>query len=257
MAYAWLLAAFLMLLLWLIHFPLKNAAIVDVGWALGLVGVAAWYGWHGTGPELRRGLFVGLASLWGLRLAIYLLKNRVIGQTEEGRYQELRQTWKKGWPLKIFLLFQLQAVLDLIFGIPFLLGAFNPSVELHLLEYAGALVVLLGIGGESLADWQLKRFKADPKNKGQICQVGLWDYSRHPNYFFEWLVWVGFFLMALTAPYGYVAAVAPLTMLFFLFKVTGIPATEAHSLRSKGEAFRRYQETTSVFIPWFKKSLNR
>jgi len=241
-----------MLVFWLIHLRLKNAAVVDVGWALGLVLVALWFAWQGPGDGLRRALLAGFAALWGLRLALYLLKTRVIGQVEEGRYQELRRVWKNGWAVKIFFLFQFQALLDLLFGIPFLLAAFNPSPQLHLLEVLGLALVLLGIGGETLADRQLARFKKAPANRGKVCQVGLWNYSRHPNYFFEWLVWLGFFLFALPAPHGYVAVIAPLTMLFFLFKVTGIPATEAQALRSKGAAYGRYQQSTSRFVPWFK-----
>jgi len=82
----------------------------------------------------------------------------------------------------------------------------------------------------------------------------LWNYSRHPNYFFEWLIWVAFALFALGSPYGYLGLVSPLLMLFFLFRVTGIPATEAQALRTKGEDYKQYQQTTSAFVPWFRRN---
>jgi steroid 5-alpha reductase family enzyme len=108
--------------------------------------------------------------------------------------------------------------------------------------------------GESAADFQLMYFKSKPANHGVICQVGLWKYSRHPNYFFESLIWIAFALFAMGSPYGYVALIAPMLILYFLFRVTGIPATEAQALRSKGESYRRYQQTTSAFVPWFPRS---
>jgi steroid 5-alpha reductase family enzyme len=105
-----------------------------------------------------------------------------------------------------------------------------------------------------VADSQLQSFKSNPANRSATCRVGLWRYSRHPNYFFEWLIWVAFAVFAMGSPYGYVAAFAPLLMLFFLFRVTGIPATEAQALRSKGDDYRQYQRTTSAFVPWFPRS---
>ena len=114
------------------------------------------------------------------------------------------------------------------------------------------VIWLIAVGGESVADWQLKQFRGNPANKGKICQQGLWCYSRHPNYFFEWLVWVSFFVFALGAPWGWTSVFCPALMLFFLLRVTGIPMTEELSVRSKGEAYRQYQRTTSPFVPWFK-----
>jgi len=102
-----------------------------------------------------------------------------------------------------------------------------------------------------IADAQLVRFKRDPKNKGRVCNAGLWRYSRHPNYFFEFLIWVSFAIVALPAQHGYLGLISPLLILFFLVRVSGIPATEQQAIRSKGEAYRNYQQSTSPFIPWF------
>ncbi|MBC7864198.1 MAG: DUF1295 domain-containing protein [Bacteroidia bacterium] len=111
----------------------------------------------------------------------------------------------------------------------------------------------LCICGEGLSDLQLKLFKKDPANKGKVCQKGLWNYSRHPNYFFQLMIWVSVLIFALGSKYGWIAVVCPLSIGYLIFKVTGIPMTEEQALRSKGEAYKEYQRTTSAFIPWFKK----
>ena len=152
------------------------------------------------------------------------------------------------------LFFELQAVLVVIFSFPFLFASFNPEPDLHPLEMVGLLVAVLGLAGESLADHQMQAFKSNPARQGAVCDVGLWKYSRHPNYFFESVIWWGFFIAALASPWGWLALVCPLLMLYFLFQVTGIPLTEEYALKSKGEAYRRYQQTTSAFVPWFRKT---
>ena len=244
----------LMLILWLIHLPLRNAAIVDAGWAGGLALLGAIYAATGGGYPVRALLIAAMAALWGLRLAIFLLFTRVIGHPEEGRYVQLRREWGGNLPLKFLLFFQFQALLSILLSTPFLLATLNRRPQLSALEYAGAALWLVAWIGELVADSQLQGFKSNPAHRGATCRVGLWRYSRHPNYFFEWLIWVAFAVFAMGPPYGYVAAFAPLLMLFFLLRVTGIPATEAQALRSKGEDYRQYQRTTSVFVPWFSRS---
>ena len=244
----------LMLLLWLIHLPLKNAAIVDAGWAGGLALLGVIYADTAGGYAPRSWLVAAMAMLWGLRLALYLLFTRVIGHPEEGRYVQLRHEWSGNLPLKFLAFFQVQALLCVVLSIPFLLAALNPRPSLFLLEYAGAGLWLAAFIGECLADYPLHAFKSNPANRGKTCRAGLWNYSRHPNYFFEWSIWVAFALFALRSPYGYLGLVSPLLILFFLFRVTGIPATEAQALRTKGEDYQRYQQTTSAFVPWFRRS---
>jgi steroid 5-alpha reductase family enzyme len=108
--------------------------------------------------------------------------------------------------------------------------------------------------GEAIADRQLKEFKKNTANKGKVCDRGLWNYSRHPNYFFQLLIWIAVFLFAMGSPEGQFAIVSPLIIGYLLFKVTGIPMAEEQSLRTKGEKYKEYQRSTSVFIPWFKKN---
>jgi steroid 5-alpha reductase family enzyme len=243
-----------MLLLWLIHFPLHNAAIVDAGWAGGLALLGVLYAVMGAGWAPRRVAIALMAVAWGLRLALYLLLTRVIGHPEEGRYVELRQQWRTNIPLKFLLFFEFQAVLCIVLAAPFLLASQNPAPAFSAFEYAATVLWIVAIAGEVTADMQLNAFKAKPENRGNTCRSGLWNYSRHPNYFFEWLIWVAFCLFAIDSKYGYLALVPPVLMLYFLFRVTGIPATEAQALRTRGEDYRRYQETTGAFVPWFPRN---
>lgn len=242
----------LMLLTWLWHLRTKNAGWVDVAWAFGLGGLAVLYAWLLPGDPARRWLVAGLGGLWGLRLSLHLAVRVGRDPHEDGRYQELRVSWGRFIAAKFLAFFLFQGLLDLVLALPFLLTLLDPSPlgPLHLLA-AGLLV--LSVGGESLADAQLKRFKARPGAQGQVCREGLWALSRHPNYFFEWLAWIAFALLALPSPWGWLGLVSPLLMLHFLLRVTGIPATEAQALRTKGEAYRRYQQEVSPFIPWLPR----
>jgi len=249
-------AVTVMAALWLLHLKLRDAGIVDLGWAgvLGLLAVV--YGALGSGWPARRLLVATMGGVWGFRLALHLFL-RLRGKPEEGRYVQLRKEWGEAGanvPLKFLGFFLFQGVLDVFLALPFLLAAVNPAPGLSPLEVAGVALWLVSVTGESVADAQLARFKSDPASRGKTCRAGLWGVSRHPNYFFEWLVWCAYALVALASPWGFLALTCPALMLFFLLRVTGIPATEAQSLRTKGDDYREYQRTTSPFVPWFRKS---
>jgi len=246
----------LMLMLWLLHLRMGNAAIVDVGWAGGLALLGVLYACLGGGYWLRAIILGGMAALWGLRLAAHLLFSRIVGHPEEGRYQELRRQWKTNIPLKFLLFYEFQALLCVVLAVPYLLAARNTNPAISLWEWAALGLWIIAMAGEATADSQLEAFKADKANKGHTCQAGLWRYSRHPNYFFEWLIWVAFALFALASPDGYWGFVSPALILYFLLRVTGIPATEAQALRTRGEEYRKYQQTTSAFVPWFRAGRN-
>ena len=243
-----------MFVLWLIHFPLKNAAIVDFGWGFNLALLGTGYAWFGGGFEARAWLVGAMTAIWGLRLAFYLLFDRIIGHPEEGRYQELRRQWKTQLEWKFLAFYEFQAILCVLMATPFLLAAVNPAPRVHWLEWLGSALWLVGIAGEATADAQLASFKGNLANKGKTCQRGLWHYSRHPNYFFEWTIWMGFAIFSSASPYGYLGWISPILMLYFLLRVTGIPATEAQALRSRGDEYRKYQQSTNAFIPWFPKT---
>jgi len=235
---------------------LDNYGFVDVAWSYAFAVMAIFYAACGTGWLPRRATVATMAVLWSLRLGTHLLK-RVAGHhpVEDGRYVQLRKDWAGNFGPKMAGFFQLQAASVVLLGVPFLIPVLNPAPGYHPLEIAGAALWLLAIAGESLADAQLAAFKRDPASKGRVCDAGLWRTSRHPNYFFEWLVWVAYFVFALGSPWGWLAVIGPASILYLLLRVTGIPLTEEQSLRSKGDAYRRYQQTTSAFIPWFPKKL--
>jgi len=245
-----------MLLLWLVHLRTGNAAIVDAGWAGGLAVLGLLYSALGGGYWLRSAMVAAMTGIWGFRLAIYLLATRVIGQPEEGRYRELRRKWKTNITLKFLLFFEFQAVLCVVLAVPFLAAARNPDPRISPLEWTAVVLWVLAMTGEASADAQLNKFKSDKSNKGHTCQAGLWRYSRHPNYFFEWLIWVAFAIFALPSPGGYWGLLSPAVILYFLLRITGIPATEAQALRTRGDEYRRYQQTTSAFVPWVRKNVS-
>jgi len=186
----------------------------------------------------------------GTHLAIRVLKHL---REEEPRYKQIRDDWGKNAEKKMFGFFQVQAISNVLLAIPFFISAINPKPEISPVEYAGVALWLISVIGEAISDQQLANFKKNTANKGKVCYTGLWNYSRHPNYFFEWLMWVSYFVFALGSPYGYLAIISPAIILFLLLKVTGIPTTEQQSLKTKGAAYKKYQQTTSVFVPWVKK----
>lgn len=249
----WAVAAGVMVLTWLVAVARRDATLVDVAWTAILGVLAAVYAARSDAPIERRIGIAVLAGAWSARLALHLLLDRAIGKPEDGRYRTLRESWGANANRNFFVFFQAQALLDVVLSLPFLLIALNPSPRIEPIEWVGAALWLIAIVGETTADRQLARFKRDPASRGRTCRVGLWRYSRHPNYFFEWLHWVAYAAIALAAPYGWLALSAPAIMLFLLFKVTGIPATEAHALKSRGQDYADYQRTTSVFVPWIPK----
>ena len=239
---------------WYFARRMNNAGIVDIWWAFAFTPVALFYGIFGGGAVIRKSLIAAMACAWSVRLGRYLYK-RVMAHhpTEDPRYAALRTQYPNRTWLMFFGFFQLQAVLVGVLSIPVALACSNPSPGIGLFETAGLMLWLLAIGGESIADMQLALFKAHPASKGRVCEFGLWKYSRHPNYFFEWVVWISYFVFALGSTWGWVGVVSPLLMLYFLTCVTGIPPSEAQSIATRGEAYRDYQKRTSVFIPWFPK----
>jgi len=249
----WAAAALLMLLAWAVQSRTQDAGIVDFTWAAGVGLLALGYGLLTDGDPLRRLIVAILGGGWAFRLAGYILVNRLIGKPEDGRYQRLRAHWHEHTQLKFFGFFQAQALLIAIFAIPFLIVALTPA-PLPLPALLAAIAVwLLAVGGEALADRQLAVWRADPAHRGRTCRAGLWRYSRHPNYFFEWLHWWSYPLLAWGSPEWWLTLLGPALMLYTLLKVTGIPYTEQQALASRGDDYRAYQRSTSAFIPWFPK----
>lgn len=236
---------------WWLQLRTRNMGFVDVSWAAALAIAALYYSISSQGGLAPRLLVALLGGIWGFRLAIHLLA-RVLHEAEDGRYAYLREHWQ-GHQGKIFGFFMAQALLVVLFSVPFLVAAHNPHEGLTPLMLAAVAVWCIALGGEAVADLQLARFRRDRRNQGQTCRVGLWAWSRHPNYFFEWLHWFSYVLLSLSAPLGWLAWLGPILMGISLNWITGIPYVEAQALRSRGEAYRTYQREVSRFIPWFPR----
>lgn len=238
-----------MALLWLWQLKSGRADWVDALWAGSIGALALLYAVMGDGAIEKRVLAALMAGGWSLRLAAYIVQRLATHAEEDGRYQELRENWGAQQRSKMFGFFMLQALVAWLFALPAWVIANDPSSALNGWVIAGVLLWVISLAGEALADRQLAAFRADPAHRGQVCNVGLWRYSRHPNYFFEWLVWFSYPLVAMGAPNVWLAWLLPWVMLLFLYRISGIPYNEKQNLRSKGEAYRRYQQTTSAFIP--------
>lgn len=247
-AASWAASAALMAALWLVQRSRGNAAIVDVAWSFATAGLGAWFALSANGYGARRLIVAGMVLVWGARLGIHLWR-RVGSEREDGRYRRMREEWGDKTQRNMFAFFQVQALWAVMFALPMLAAARNAS-PLGWLDSVGMACWIASIIGTSIADGQLARFRANPANKGQVCRAGLWHYSRHPNYFFEWMHWWAYIFLAAGSPVWWIAPLGAATMLYFLTRVTGIPPTEAQSLRSRGDAYRDYQRTTSAFVPW-------
>ena len=242
-------------LTWLLSLKLNNFSFVDVTWSYALAVIAPIYALLGNGFTQRKIIAVTMALLWSARLGTYLfLRVKRHHPHEDVRYAVLREKWRDALAKNFFFFFQAQALLIVLLGVPVLLACLNTAPQLNTVEIVGAIVWLVGLSGEALSDAQMQRFKSDASSKGKVCQVGLWRYSRHPNYFFESVVWWGFWLFACGSPWGWATIYAPALILYFLLRVTGIPLTEECAVKSKGDAYREYQRTTSAFVPWPPKS---
>jgi len=246
----WGIMALAMALLWLRQLRTRDATSVDVAWSLGLGFLSLFYLGFARGDSTRALVVSVIAAIWALRLGTYLLRDRVFGHTEEdGRYKYLRGYWGKRAPAGFFVFYQAQALFAVLFSMP--IFAAMQGGPITWLEWSGVLVWVVAVTGETIADRQLARFRSDRNNRGTVCEHGLWKYSRHPNYFFEWLHWWAYVILGGGALLTWLG---PVAMLIFLFRLTGIPYTEAQTLRSRGDAYRRYQRTTSIFVPWFRRS---
>jgi steroid 5-alpha reductase family enzyme len=251
---AYVAIAVVMVGLWVLQLRVRNASIADVGWCAGLIAVTLWYATQANGGTERKMLVAALATLYAGRLGFYILFNRVIGKVEDARYRRLRKQWGSSEPVMMFGYFQLQALAVTAFSLPFLALIQNPASFFALIELVGLLIWIVAVCGEPMADRQLAQFRSKPWNHDRVCRDGLWRYSRHPNYFFEWLHWWAYVVMGVGTHGWLLTWIGPVGMGWALLKVTGIPWVEQQALASRGEDYRDYQRTTNAFFPWLPKS---
>ena len=240
---------------WVIQQRTGNSGWVDTVWTfgLGLVGcITALAPLTASDSGHRQLLVAGLLLVWSLRLGLHIA-SRSSGITDDPRYAQLIKGWGADARRQMFWLLQKQALVTIPLAVSVLLAAHNPVAALRLQDWLGAAVLVLAIAGEAMADRQLRRFRSDPTNQGKVCDVGLWRWSRHPNYFFEWMGWLAYPLIAIDLGGGYrlgwIAIIGPVCMYWLLAHVSGVPPLEEHMVRSRGDAYRRYQARTSAFFP--------
>jgi steroid 5-alpha reductase family enzyme len=245
--------AALMAFAWIVQQRSGNSGWVDTTWsfALGLIGFAGALWPLADGPITeRQGLVAGLVAAWSLRLGSHIaLRSAAIA--DDPRYAEFARQWGAAAPRRMFFFLQAQALASLPLVFAICVAAHRPGGALAWRDLCGAAILLGAVAGEGLADAQLKRFRSRPDHHGRVCDVGLWRWSRHPNYFFQWLGWWAYPVIAVAAdyPWGFLTLLAPLLMYWILVHVTGIPPLEQQMERSRGEAYRDYQARTSRFFP--------
>lgn len=251
----WLALAALMLAAWFAWRRTKKSGWIDTGWtlAVGLVGIPSAMIAIGPGESSsRRWLVAALVACWSLRLAWHLALRTWHG-ADDPRYAALIRDWGAQAPTQMLRFAQIQALAAIPLVATILVAAHIPVPELTLFDCLAVVTLAFSIAGEALADEQLRRFSADPGMKGKVCDRGLWACSRHPNYFFQWLGWLSYPVLALasvpTFPWALLTLSAALWMYWLLVHVSGIPPLEQHMAKSRGEIFRAYQRRTNAFFP--------
>jgi len=243
----------LMTLLWLLSLALKDSSIVDVFWGSGFA-ILAWAAFATTpgGFPARKLLLCVLVTLWGLRLSLHIF-TRNWGKPEDFRYQVWRKEAGASWWWRSYLkVFLQQGVILWIVATPLLAAQISAQPErLTALDYAAVPLWLIGFFFEAVGDWQLRRFRADPANRGKVLNQGVWRYTRHPNYFGDATQWWAYYLIALAAG-GWYTIFAPIIMTALLLRVSGVALLEK-TLKETRPGYKEYIETTSEFIPWFPR----
>ena len=243
-----------MSLAWWFQLRWRNAGWVDVFWTFA-TGVAAIAGALWPLPEqdtyLPRQIVVALlAAVWSIRLGTHL-RHRVLTRPEDVRYAGFRRDWGERFQSRLFWFLQIQAAAAWPLAISVGIAARNPKPGVTVFDCLALVVIAIAILGEATADRQLARFVHDPRNAGGVCGEGLWAWSRHPNYFFEFVGWCAWplFALDLTWSWFWLSLPAPVLMYWLLVHVSGIPPLEQAMLASRGDAWRAYQSRTSAFFP--------
>ena len=249
-----------MLCVWQVQRQTGHTGWIDVFWTWGVGGAAvviSLFPFADQGqPHLRQIAVAAFAGLWSLRLGGHIfLRTRIVG--DDPRYRHWINQWGVNADRKMFWQLQLQAFFGALLSLCIGLAAQNPHPALRLQDILGAIILVTGIAGEAVADQQMRRFREQSAGTKAICDIGLWRLSRHPNYFFEWLCWCAYPVVAIdfsgANPYGALSLIAPVCMYWLLTAVSGIPPLEEYMLRTRGAAFAAYQRRTNAFFPFWPK----
>jgi len=239
--------ALLAFVAWIVSLRQKDVSIVDSFWPLLILTGTATYALLAQQPGPRTLVVLALVGLWAVRLAAHITW-RHWGEPEDRRYQAIRARNQPYFEYKsLVLVFALQAVLAWVVSSLVLSAVLNPR-PWSWLDSLGVIVIVAGALFEAVADWQLARFKSDPAHKGKVMDQGLWRYSRHPNYFGEFCVWWGFYLVALSAQGWWWAIASPLLMTVLLLKVSGV-ALQEKDIAERRPGYRDYIARTNAFFP--------
>jgi steroid 5-alpha reductase family enzyme len=247
--------ALLMAAAWGVQRWTGNSGWIDAIWsvAVGLVGAAAALApiRGQDGPTQRQMLVAIIVLAWSLRLGVHIARRTSRGG-DDPRYRALREEWGERFSVQLFRFLQIQAAAGFVLVVSIFCAA-RHIAPLGWGDLAGVAIIAIAVAGEALADRQLERFRATPGAKGGVCEGGLWGASRHPNYFFEWLAWLAYPVIAVGVPVdiplGLIALAGPAFMYWLLVHVSGIPPLEKHMLNSRGPAFASYQRRVNAFFP--------
>jgi steroid 5-alpha reductase family enzyme len=233
---------------WAWQMKTENAGMVDPVWAYSLGLVAVLYAVLGTGDPVSRALTALGGLVWGVRLGTHLWR-RNYGKPEDARYRRFRDEWGDKAASKMFWFFQVQVVISMLLSIAFMVPSYRSSPPAIGWIVLAVVLWLVSVVGEGIADRQLKRFTLDPANHNAVCRVGLWRYSRHPNYFFECVHWLAYIALSIGTPWVWFTLLPPVLMAFLLLKLSGIPLLE-ESMAKRRAGYADYMRTTSALIPW-------
>lgn len=246
-----IVAILYMSLIYILSVIKKDSSIVDIAWGIGFITVNITTLVITQNYNARNIIILILVSLWGIRLAAHIF-SRNKGKDEDWRYKKWREDWGNFFLIRsYFQIFVVQAILLTLISIPFIFANSQNYVNFTIFDILGILIWAIGFIFEAVGDWQLSKFKSKPENKGKIMTKGLWQYTRHPNYFGEVTLWWGIYLLVVSIPKGIFTIIGPITITILILAVSGIPMLEKKY--EDNEDFQDYKKKTNAFFPWFPK----
>ena len=235
-------------LIWWIAYQIQKTSVIDIFWSLFVLFSAIFYFYLFSPGTSISWVYLILVSLWSLRLAGYIYF-RSLEKGEDERYKTLREGWGNSERRKMLLFYFKQGLAAWFFGLPFFIMFANPIDTFGVWQFLGIILWIIAFYGETTSDLKLMAFKSHAWSKSRVCRAGMWKYSRHPNYFFEWLNWVAFAWLVFPHFAGFWAIACPVLMYYFLNHISGIPLSEDRALESRSREYIEYQRITPPFFP--------